>query len=98
MVAYSSILPPSSLGQLLRPISSLSDEQFAVFLSAITGARSFSLKKDDIESLRNKMPAEAGKNITFLISALAFVYSHVARLCESQMPYGDAIKGVVDEL
>jgi hypothetical protein len=98
MVAYSSILPPASLGTLLSTIEILSEDEFAHLLAATSGPRSFSLKKDEIERLRNQLPPEAGKNVTFLISALSFVYSHVVRLTESQMPYRDAISAVVDEL
>jgi hypothetical protein len=98
MVAYSSILPPNSLGELLRPLGSLSDVEFAAILRAVSGPRSFSLKKDELENLRNRLPPEAAKNITFLISALSFVYAHVVRLTESQMAYRDAISGIVDEL
>lgn len=98
MAAYSSILPPSSLGEVLRPLESLSDKDFEVILNAVAGPRSFSLTKEEIENLRNQTPPDAGRNLTFFVSALSFVYSHVARLTESKMPYADAIKDIVDEI
>jgi len=98
MVAYSSILPPNSLGELIRPIADISASEFETLNSAVTGSRSFSLKKDEIERLRNQLPQAAAKNLTFLLTALSFIFSHISRLTEAGMPYGEAINDTVDEL
>jgi hypothetical protein len=98
MTAYSSILPPNSLGELLRSVVDMSPAEFEVFNTAVTGPRSFSLQKDEIEKLRNRLPAAAANNLTFLLTALSFFYSHIARQLEAGMTYADAISATVDEL
>ena len=57
MAAYSSIIPPNSLGELVRPIVEMSDAEFVALNTAVSGPRSFSLKKEDVERLRNQLPA-----------------------------------------
>lgn len=98
MAAYSSILPPNSLGELLRSAIDMSVPEFEVLNSAVTGSRSFSLRKDEIERLRKQLPPAAANNLTFLLTALSFLYSHVARQLEAGMTYTDAISATVDEL
>ena len=98
MAAYSSIIPPNSLGELVRPIVEMSDAEFVALNTAVSGPRSFSLKKEDVERLRNQLPASAAKNLTFLLTGLSFLYSHLARQIEGGMPYADAVQATVDEL
>jgi hypothetical protein len=98
MAAYSSILPPNSLGELLRSIVDMSPAEFEVLNTAVTGSRSFSLRKDEIEKLRNQLPPAAANNLTFLLTALSFLYSHIARQLEAGMTYTDAIDATVAEL
>jgi hypothetical protein len=98
MVAYSSILPPNSLGELIRPIVEMSAGNFDVLSAAVSGPRSFSLKKDEIEKLRSQLPPSAAKNLTFLLTSLSFLYSHIARQVDAGMPYVDAITATVEEL
>jgi hypothetical protein len=98
MVAYSSILPPNSLGELVRPIVEMSATEFGILNAAASGPRSFSLKKDEIEKLRSQLPPSAAKNLTFLLTSLSFLYSHIARQVDAGMPYAVAINATVDEI
>jgi len=97
MAAYSAIIPPASLGEALRPLRDLSSTEFSALVVAISGPRSFSLSKDELETLRNQLPAQ-GPNLTFILGALSFLYSHIARIVEAGIPYGDAISASVDAL
>jgi hypothetical protein len=97
MAAYSAIVPPASLGEALRPLEELSEVEFSALTTAVAGPRSFSLSKDDLGTLRNQLGTHAA-NLTFLLAALAFLYSHVERLVESGMPYAEAIRATTDEL
>jgi hypothetical protein len=98
MAAYSSILPPNSLGELIRPIVELSDSEFSALTSAVSGPRSFSLKKQEIERLRNLLPPPAAKNLTFLLTALSFLYAHISRQTDAGMSYDDSISATVQEI
>jgi hypothetical protein len=98
MVAYSSILPPHSLGELIRPIVEMSEAEFSDLNAAVSGPRSFSIKKEEIDTLRNKLPPAAAKNLTFLITSLSFLYSHLVRQTEAGMTYADAVSATVDEI
>src|SRR5438105_2304506 len=97
MAPYSAILPPKSLGDALRPLLQLSDADFGAVVQAVSGARSFSITKEELESLRGKIPLHAA-NITFLVASLNFIYSHLSRLVDAGMPYAEAIGATVDEL
>jgi hypothetical protein len=97
MAAYSAILPPASIGEALRPIRDLSENEFSNLVAALSGPRSFSLSKDDIEKLRNELPGH-GANITFFVAALSFLYSHISRLVELGMPFDEAISSLTNEL
>jgi hypothetical protein len=97
MAAHSPIIPPASLGEALRPLGDLSDAEFSTLMAAVSGPRSFSLSKEELESLRNRVPILVA-NLTFLLGALSFLYSHIARVVESGMPFDEAVRGTVDEL
>lgn len=97
MATYSSIFPPNSLGEALRPIRDLDASGFDELLKAVSGSRSFGLTKEELEALRNRLGSH-GANVTFVIGSLSFVYSHIARLVETGMPYRDALSATVDEL
>lgn len=98
MVAYSSILPPNSLGDLISPIADLSETEFSALNAAVSTKRSFSLKKEEIERLRNELPQAAARNLTFLLTALSFLYGHLLRLTEAGMQYDEAVKATAEEL
>src|SRR5437899_2967777 len=97
MASYTSILPPRSLGDALRSVADLSEAEFAALLSAVSGPRSFSLTNDQIAALQAQTPSCAG-NLAFLLAALSYVSSHVARLSEAGMQIPEAIDSIVGEL
>jgi hypothetical protein len=97
MSAYSAVLPPSSLGEALRPLRDISDAEFSSLMAAVSGLRSFSLSKEQIASLRNELPGHP-PNLPFLLGALSYLYSHINQLVESGMPYQEAITATTDEL
>jgi hypothetical protein len=97
MATYIPVIPPASLGQALRPLCDLSDDEFSALMGAVSGPRSFSLPKEDLDLLRSKIPALAA-NVRFLLAALSFLNSHIARVLESGMLFSDAIRAAVDDL
>ena len=97
MAPRRSLIPPQSLGAVLRPICDAPDTDFTALLSAVSGPRSFSLVQEQLDALQAQAPSLA-QNLTFTLAALSYVYSHVARLVESGVPYTDAIAATVDDL
>jgi hypothetical protein len=97
MATYSPIIAPTSVWQAVRPLGDLSTAEFNALVSAVSGPRSFSLSKEELEALRNQISVRS-VNPTFLLAALGFLSSHVARLVESGVPYADAITAMTDEL
>lgn len=97
MPSYPPLLPPSSLGDALRTIADLSSDQIATLEKAVSGPRSFSLSKDELDALRRHIPEQSG-NLTFLLAALSYLYSQVARVVDLGMPFSEAISALVDEL
>jgi hypothetical protein len=97
MAVYSPVIPPSSLGDALRPLGDLSAAEFDAVATAVSGPRSFFLRREDFEKLRNQISTHA-LNVAVFLSALNFLYSHVTRLLESSVPYNDIIEAMTDEL
>jgi hypothetical protein len=97
MPAYSAVLPPSSLGEALRPLRDFSDTEFRSLMAAVSGLRSFSLSKDQVTSLRKELPRHAA-NLPFLLGALSYLYSYISQLVESGVAYYEAISVAIDEL
>ncbi|MGN6311716.1 MAG: hypothetical protein ACTHNN_19420 [Xanthobacteraceae bacterium] len=81
MSAYPSIKPPESLAEALTPIASLSEEEFARLADAVSGARSFSLSKEQIEDLKKHITGIAVV-LPFTLGFLAYLYSQVSAVVE----------------
>ena len=97
MAAYSPVSPPATLGEAIRPLIGFSVADFGTLLTAVSGPRSFSLSKDELETLRNQLSI-ASTSLTYLLGALSFLYAHVARTVDSGVAFSDAIRALTDEL
>jgi hypothetical protein len=97
MAPYTTIIPPASLGEALQPLSELSDSEFNEFISAVSGPRSYSLPKEDLDVLRKRIPSEAA-NLTYILGALSFLYAHVSRSVDAGIPFDEAIRATTDAL
>jgi hypothetical protein len=97
MAAHVPIIPPASLGEALRPLRDLSASEFSALMAAVSGPRSFSLSKDELESLRSSVPPEAA-NLTFLLGALSYLYAQIVRVVESGMSFDETVRATVDDL
>src|SRR5438876_11724707 len=99
MAAYTPILPPASVGlsDVLRPIRDLSASGFGALLTAVSGPRSFSLTKQELDHLHKQLSIEVTK-LTFLLAALSYVHTHISRDIDAGIDYADAITAFVTEL
>jgi hypothetical protein len=95
MPAYTPINPPQTLGDAIRPIAEIPDEGVNALASALSTPQSFSLTEDQLNVLSEKIP---GVNLTFLVGALSYLYSHVERMTKKGASFQDTIKALVDEL
>jgi len=94
MAAYSSMRPPS-VEEALTPLLRLSDGQMQVLISATTGPRSFSLPKDEIDSLRGELGTTAD-SVSFMLAAFSFLYAHVRELTEDGIPFEEAVRETIE--
>jgi hypothetical protein len=97
MAVFSAIMPPATLGEAIRTLRDLSVFEFESLVAAVSGPRSFSLSKEQLEALRSQIPAHAPR-LNYLLAALTFLYNQVTHAVESGMPYADAISAATDEL
>jgi hypothetical protein len=97
MAGHVHIIPPATLGEALRPLGDLAESEFSALMAALSGPRSFSLSKDELESLRTRVPTQTA-NLTFLLGALSYLYSQIARVVESGMPFDETVRATVDDL
>jgi hypothetical protein len=66
------------MSQALRPIAGMTEAEFEALLAAISGARSFSLSKDQIAELTRQIPVSAN-NLPYMLGTLAFLYSQISQ-------------------
>jgi hypothetical protein len=97
MSAFPTVKPPESLAEAISPIGSLSNDEFNCLLEAVSGPRSFSLSKDQIEKLKKKVPALAAIS-AFTLATLSFLYSQISRVLEVEESATDVIEKLVDDL
>lgn len=96
MSSVSNYLPPSSLEEALTPLADLSPEQFDLLLRGISGPRSFSLGKADMEALQREIPALA-RLLPYTLQALAFLYGPTVSLTQGDLPTLEAVKVVTSQ-
>jgi hypothetical protein len=66
-------------------------------MTAVSGPRSFSLSKEELDELRKRIPSQAA-HLTFLLAALSFLYLRVVRAVELGVPFLEAICAATNEL
>jgi hypothetical protein len=70
------VLPPSSLGDVLKFVVEFDTHSFDELLTAVSGPKSFSIDDHRVESLSNKV-SQTKPNVAYLLAALAFLYEQV---------------------
>ena len=96
MSAQPTIKPPESLAEALAPIGLLPDEEFKELLEAVSGPRSFSLSKEQLETLKKKIP-ETSAILQFTLGALAYLYLQITRVVDDQMSQRAVVEKLVDD-
>jgi hypothetical protein len=91
------ITPPTTIGEGLAPLSKMSESEFSILSTAVSGTRSFSLSKEQIEEIQKKLPSALG-NLTFILGILAFLYVQVDHVVELGATYSDVIDKLVDDI
>jgi len=97
MPPRSLITPPTSIGDALSPLISLSEQEFTDLLQAVSGPRSFSLSKDEVERLQRQL-GFAGSTLSYLLAVLSFIYNQVDSVVEDGKPYDEAIEALIQEI
>jgi hypothetical protein len=91
------VKPPESLAEALTPLASLSDAEFSKLAAAVSGTRSFSLSRDQLDALKKEVPAAAAI-LAFTLGTLAFLSSQVDDVAEGDSPISDIVSQLVDDL
>lgn len=93
-----SVLPPTSLAQILLLISNLNDEQFRALKTASSGARSFELSQAVKERLSSGMQLPVD-TISYVMSALSFLYRQMKpSASDSADSWQEKVESVVEDL
>jgi hypothetical protein len=91
------ILPPSSLGEAVRPIGSLSDVEFAEIVKVISGPRGFYPTKEQFADLEKSSP-NLVINLGFMLAALSYLTSQAERFEQAGKSFDSILSSVIDEL
>lgn len=97
MPPRSFITPPTSIGEALSPLISLSQQEFSDLLEAVSGPRSFSLPKEQVERLQKHL-GFAGSTLPYLLAVLSFIYNQVDSVVEDGKPYDEAVEALIQEI
>jgi hypothetical protein len=91
------VKPPESLAEALRPIATLSESEFTKLALALSGPRSFSLSKEQLEALQKDAPGVAAV-LPYTLGTLAFLYSQIEDVPEGEQTEAPIIAQLVDDL
>lgn len=91
------ITPPLTIGEAVVPIVRMTDDEFKIFVEAISGPKSFSLSKEQLDDLESKVHS-SGPALTYLLSVLAFLYSQIDRVLDLGEEFSSSISKLVEEL
>ena len=91
------VKPPESLAEALAPLASLTDSEFSKFVSAVSGQRSFSLSKEQLDGLKKEAPATAAI-LPFTLGTLSFLYAQIDEVAKGDESLVDIVSQLVDDL